>query len=385
MSMPFCCELTASGRGAVAVIHVAGPNVLADTGRLFTPVGTRPFGAGSPEICYGRWQNEGGQSAGEDLIVRRLDLQKLEIHCHGGRAAAGSIIESLGKLGYSPISQEQFLNERSVGQMSAFSKWTSQIRLAMTQAVTARTARWLLRQEQVAGAHLQTLADKIASEAPEAAEMVKSSLSWGGFGIHLTQPRRVVICGRPNVGKSSLINAIAGFERAIVHATAGTTRDTVRQNTAVDGWPIEIWDTAGWRISDDEIEQEGIDRALHLTHYVDLVIGVVDASQEWQSGDDEFLKLFEPDWVVWNKADIATKSSASQAKGDLMISAATGQGIDQLAKKIADSLVPELPPDNTLVPVNDEQILHLQESAKRLEENDPAGAIKQLELNSNLS
>jgi tRNA modification GTPase len=90
----------------------------------------------------------------------------------------------------------------------------------------------------------------------------------------------VVIAGPPNVGKSSLINALLGYQRAIVFDQPGTTRDVLTATTAIDGWPVELADTAGIREGDDAIETEGVARALAEIRAADLVVEVWDASQE---------------------------------------------------------------------------------------------------------
>ena len=90
------------------------------------------------------------------------------------------------------------------------------------------------------------------------------------LGLHLTSPWRVVVAGPPNVGKSSLINALVGYHRAVVFDTPGTTRDVVTVGTAIDGWPVELSDTAGIRPSDDRLESR-VGRAIEQTRQADLV------------------------------------------------------------------------------------------------------------------
>ena len=108
---------------------------------------------------------------------------------------------------------------------------------------------------------LSKLSDQIQSnQVPSAITGIEQSLALAEFGLNLTRPRSIVLCGHPNVGKSSLINALAGFQPAIVNPQAGTTRDVLSQSTAIDGWPVDLKDTAGLRISQDQVEAMGIEK-----------------------------------------------------------------------------------------------------------------------------
>ena len=118
------------------------------------------------------------------------------------------------------------------------------------------------------------------SDSTCAAKIVDQILEYRDVGLHLTMPWRVVIAGPPNVGKSSLMNAIAGYQRAIVSPLPGTTRDVVTITTAINGWPVQIADTAGLRDTVDELESAGIALAGAVVEQADLVIVVSDASVE---------------------------------------------------------------------------------------------------------
>ena len=112
------------------------------------------------------------------------------------------------------------------------------------------------------------------------AESSIEMLQFRDLGLHLTTPWRVVLAGAPNVGKSSLMNAIAGYQRAIVSPTPGTTRDVVTVTTAIDGWPVQLADTAGLRETQDELESAGVALADAAIGEADLVIVVSDASAD---------------------------------------------------------------------------------------------------------
>jgi tRNA modification GTPase len=162
------------------------------------------------------------------------------------------------------------------------------------------------------------------------------------------------LAGRPNVGKSSLLNALAGHDRAIVHPTAGTTRDAVTHATAIEGWPVELCDTAGLRDSENAIEQAGIELARERLADADLIILVRDQTEPWAAEDQAILDQWPKALVVHNKCDLAASRGARPA--GLSVSALCGSGIEQLLQTISDRLVPDPPPPGAAVPFTREQI-----------------------------
>ena len=159
-------------------------------------------------------------------------------------------------------------------------------------------------------------------------------------GALLREGIRVVIAGQPNAGKSSLLNALAGAELAIVSAVAGTTRDVVSQTIQIHGVPLHVADTAGLRESADEIERIGVERAWRQIGDADAVLFLHDLTRtaEWQWRDADAaiasrLPAGVPVLDVWNKLDAAEPSGAGTPAG-IAISAKTGQGIDALRQKL---------------------------------------------------
>ena len=129
---------------------------------------------------------------------------------------------------------------------------------------------------------IEQIESSLQAGAKDAArQQIEALLAHAATGLHLIRPWQVVVAGQPNVGKSSLINAIAGYQRAIVHSTPGTTRDIVSVQTAMDGWPVEISDTAGLRETGEKIEQAGIDLARQKILAADLIVLVFDNSLPW--------------------------------------------------------------------------------------------------------
>ena len=184
------------------------------------------------------------------------------------------------------------------------------------------------------------------------------------IGLHLTQPRKVVLAGRPNVGKSTLINALLGFERAIVFDQPGTTRDVITGMTAFDGWPFQLADTAGLRNTDDELEQAGIQRARRTVESADLVCLLLDTSCPPTPEDQELLAEFsrsETDdrpatIIVAHKADLPDQWPISIPDEAVRVSSATGVGIEKLISTIVEILIPKMPPAGTTIPITVRQI-----------------------------
>src|SRR5262249_16679891 len=145
---------------------------------------------------------------------------------------------------------------------------------ALAQASTARTAAILLDQYQGALARaIHEILDCWQSGDPNSGgHRLKSLVRYTGLGRHLTLPWRVVVAGAPNVGKSSLINRLAGYQRCVVSPWPGTTRDLVTTLIAIDGWPIELTDTAGLRTEGEMLEAQGIALARQAACAADLCL-----------------------------------------------------------------------------------------------------------------
>ncbi len=157
-------------------------------------------------------------------------------------------------------------------------------------------------------------------------------------GLRLNDGLRVAIIGRPNVGKSSLLNALAGSDRAIVTATAGTTRDVLRESLSLDGIVLELADTAGLRETDDEVEREGVRRAHGELQRADVVLLVTEANHVGQ--DLAFLEgvpVGIERLVLINKIDLdSTTDGSGRSDGEpwLRLSAKTGEGLDLLREQL---------------------------------------------------
>jgi tRNA modification GTPase len=312
-------------------------------------------------IVLGHWQSPGG----EELIVCRRASQRIEIHCHGGQAASAAIIEALLEHGCVQISWQQWLREHEEDKIAA------EALVALAAARTERTALILL--DQYKGALRQAVddLDRLVASFDRAAALDRAGrlLALAPLGRHLVEPWRVVLAGRPNVGKSSLINALVGYDRAIVYDAPGTTRDVVTASAAFDGWPVELSDTAGLRVSNDRLEAAGVELAVDRLCAADLVLLVFDASCPWSPNDAELAAAWPEALVVQNKCDLPEVAGKSRP-GGLRTSTVTGRGLPELEREIADRLVRRPPAPGEAVPFTDVQCQDLLQVQDALEHGD---------------
>ena len=358
--------LTPAGRGAVAVIGVKGPVEKLDAAfrQLFQAangklLSEQPLG----RICYGHW----GGEVSEDIVIARVSETCVEVNCHGGVAAVDRILVDLTNAGFATVSwQEQMSDEQSAFEVECYE--------TLLQATTSRTAVVLLEQQQgVLLVAIEQLARAVEQGSAAALAGVRALLQWAEFGVHLTEPWRVVISGRPNVGKSTLINALLGYSRSIVFDQPGTTRDVVTGETALDGWPIQLADTAGLRASDDPIEREGIERARRAIDDSDCRCFVFDLSLPRTSADESLLgeaARAERGIIVGNKSDLPRAWTESLPDEAVLISAAQGTGLDRLMARLVALLVPQVPTALTPVPVTRRQIAGLEDCRAALVRDD---------------
>jgi tRNA modification GTPase len=168
----------------------------------------------------------------------------------------------------------------------------------------------------------------------------------------------VVVAGPPNVGKSSLVNALAGFQRSVVAETPGTTRDVVGTLLAIDGWPIELIDTAGLRGDTEGVEEEGVRRAVLAARSADLCLWVADASAAPPASPPTPGAL-----LVVNKIDLPAGWDLDSLPGALRVSAKTGAGLAELCDALSRRLVPAVPAPGAAVPFTPEWCDRIEQAA----------------------
>jgi tRNA modification GTPase len=378
--------LTPPGRGAVAVVVAGGPLAMeAVEARFKAANGHRLSEQLLDRILFGQWHE--GEHREEVVILRGKD-DSLEIHCHGGPAPSQRIARALAEAGCEIVPWSTWQ------QRAADDSITAEADLALAWATTRRAAGILLNQRSGALAReIALIKQELTSGESDAAQDRLGNLSARAeLGLHLTQPWQVAIAGRPNVGKSSLINALVGYQRAIVFDQPGTTRDVLTAETAIDGWPVQLSDAAGLREADNALEAEGVRRARRQLQKADLILWVIDAS-ELRRGSNviELAQAelaeecrrdvldFPSRWLaVVNKIDLLAKPVVDDCGEVIYTSALTEFGIGRLLKAIAARLAPTPPPAGEGVPFTERQADLLKSALQRLEQGDISASLDDL-------
>ncbi len=372
-----CVVLTGVGRSAVAVIAVEGHDAIRVVSTCFR--GTSDLDLSSGQVRYGTWVGVGETNiAGESVVVTPLTDHEIEIHCHGGPAATQRIVADLQACGVILVGPDRW-------QPGDRSRLIREAQAILAGCLTARTAA--IAMDQLRGAMLNWASSRLESVArggvsPDTIRReAEAMLRLAPLGLRLTDPFRIVLIGPPNVGKSSLLNAIVGYDRSITFDGAGTTRDVLHAETVIDGWPVRLSDTAGIRESSEPIEQQGVVRARSAADQADLLLCVTEPALVDSIRGEPFA-LFEPTVAqktpmirLLNKADLRqdtagslneprsdTEGRESDREGfDLFTSALTGEGIDALMNMISRQLGQVIPEPGAPVPITQRQFESLCE------------------------
>ena len=344
--------LTPLGRGAVATLRVEGPGAVAVVAEHFVTRNSLSV----DRLVFGRF----GAEPAEEVVVRRESDAAVEIHCHGGLAAVRRLQQILVESGCRLVSWQDWAARHEPDPIAAAA------RIALAEATTPRTAAILL--DQYRGSLARALQEIDASlesgDSIAARQQIDALLARGPLGLHLVRPWQVVVAGRPNVGKSSLINAIVGFGRVIVHPTPGTTRDIVAVQTVLDGWPVELSDTAGLHDTGDAIERAGIELAKRKLAAADLILLVFDRTAAWSPSDRALLESQPGALAVHNKIDLAPEAG-TRPPGHA-VSALREEGIEELCRAIVGRLIPRPPSPGAAVPFTPEQLQQIHGYLRRV-------------------
>ena len=350
--------LTAAGPGAVAVIQLTSEDGHAADwlrGKIMSVSAADQQATAGQEmsvgrIHYGRWNDE-------DLVIVRTSESRFEIQCHGGSIAIDRIRKDLQDAG----ATEEFNGDEHRPSMIQ-EQIEREIELRLPAARSRKLAGLILA--QATNSLCADLTELRSTNAGSDSVVVKRERleRWRNVAGHLSRPWRVVLAGAPNVGKSSLMNAIAGMERSIVFDQPGTTRDIVEVDTVIDGWPFRFVDTAGIRMEGDAGENEslGIQQSNHAAEQCDVLCLVIDDRSESLASIERLLLRNLPmhTIVVRNKCDLAldediTKTSSAPfvALPRICVSASTRHGLGELLQWIKLTMVPEEPTEETAIPI----------------------------------
>jgi tRNA modification GTPase len=359
------------------VVRVWGERAIEIADAVFRP----DRGVRLAETAVGRLRlGRIGAGLGDEVVAVVIDdgPPAVEIQCHGGSAAVALVIDALEAAG-AARSRE---SPHAEGE-HASSDLAAQALVDLARASTFRTAEILLDQFHGAlGDELARLIGAIDQNCSAALAGLELLLERAATGLRLLSGWRIVIAGRPNVGKSRLLNALVGFSRAIVDPAPGTTRDVVRVHTSFGGWPVELADTAGLRRTDQVVESLGIERSRREQHHADLVLLVLDRSEPLSKFDRELIETTKGALLVANKSDLALAWLAGDADLDpssiTTVSAECGHGISSLIEAIIKRLVPDPPPPGGGVPFRAAQLELLAQARSSLLANDHAMATRLL-------
>lgn len=352
---------TAQGEGGIAIVRISGDKAESCLKRLFQPA----VAFESHRMYYGHLVQD-GQVLDECMAVlmraprsyTREDVA--EIHLHGGSFVAGSVLKALYALGVRPASAGEFTKRAFLNGRIDLSR--AEAVMALISAEGGRAARAAVRQlSGGVSSFIQTAQEKLlqllsgvaaAIDYPEeitfeeaAGEMTEGALSLAVELENACDERgariarsglEVVLCGCPNVGKSSLLNALSREEVAIVTDIPGTTRDILRSDMLLSGLKVRFVDTAGLRQNTDTIETIGVEKAKKAVASADVAVVVLDASRPLQAQDEALLSDTKdmPRIIVLNKWDLPAALNPADFENAVCVSAAKGQGMDQLEEKI---------------------------------------------------
>ena len=354
----------APGEGSVAIVRLSGPEAEAIGQRLFSAPGDQPWE--SHRVLYGHvCDPASGERVDEALLLlmrapRSFTRETVvEFHCHGGLISVQRVLELVLASGArralpGEFSQRAFLNGRlDLTRAEAISELVTArsrraAQLAMAGLDGGLNARIGVLRERLLDqlAELEARVDfeedlppldgnAVAAELQAVRLELERLVADGERGQLLRDGLRVAIVGRPNVGKSSLLNRLSCSERAIVTDLPGTTRDLVESELVLEGVPLTLLDTAGIRATTDRVEQIGIERSRSALQAADAVLLLFDLTTGW-CAEDAALRAFVPEGVpllvVGNKAD--QLAGASTAPADVCISALTGAGEHALVAQL---------------------------------------------------
>ena len=333
---------TPLGEGGLAVVRLSGPQALAVADKCFQPVGKsslKPSAAATHTIQFGKIVR--GKTTIDEVLLAVLRAPRtftredtVEITCHGGLLPAKLVLDTLLENGARPaepgeFTRRAFLNGRiDLAQAEAVADLIhSRTELALAAANEQLAGKLSQRINELRDEMLKTLAHVEAhidfpdeDISPDTKEQLLGRLERGlAFmdellrtateGQILRRGIRAAIVGRPNAGKSSLLNQLLGRDRAIVSPVPGTTRDTIEETANIRGLPVVFIDTAGLREARDEIEQEGIRRSHESLARAEFVLHVLDASERLTPADEKYLAEFavKKRILVVNKMDLPRK------------------------------------------------------------------------------
>ena len=366
---------TPLGEGGLAVLRLSGAQALSIAEQCFVPVGSsslKPTVAPSHTIHYGRIERDG--NVVDEVLVAVMRAPRtftredvIEITCHGGLLPAKLILDLLLESGArlaepGEFTKRAFLNGRiDLVQAEAVADLIhARTELALSAANEQLAGKLSQRIGSLRDDLVKTLAhieahidfpdediapdtkDQLLKRLEGAVTFMDTLLRTANEGQILRRGVRTAIIGRPNAGKSSLLNQLLGHDRAIVSATPGTTRDTIEETANIRGLPVVFIDTAGLREAGDDIEAEGIRRSRESLAKAELILHVLDGTEPFTNTDESLLREFEgrKRILVRNKSDQPNRLNLPEKfpLTTVDVSCTTGAGLEPLKDAIKECL-----------------------------------------------
>jgi tRNA modification GTPase len=370
---------TPPGEGGVAIVRLSGPDAERIAREIFFRSGGKNGALRSHTLHRGSIRSpKSGALVDECLAVLMRKPRSytgedvVELHCHGGQLVTRRVLElalARGARQAEPgeFTQRAFLNGRvdlaqaeavldltrartetgmrlALEQMhGGLSKWVATLREELLDILAEVEAAIDFSEEEIDHLPQQKLISNIESLKNRIAGIV-ASYEWGR--LH-REGARVCIAGRPNVGKSSLLNALLGAERVIVTPLPGTTRDVIEESVNLGGLAVALWDTAGIRETDNPIERAGIDFTRKHLDAADAILVVLDSSEPHTAEDESLMRAVrgKKGLLVLNKNDLPERldrswlAEAAPDKAIVSVSAKSGVGLDELKATLRELLL----------------------------------------------
>lgn len=381
---------TANGVGGVAIIRISGLGSLDILQKAFKPLGKVAVKDFEPYKLYvGEIECDGFTDFGMAVYFKApksyTGEDMVEIHCHGGVAIQQGVLKKIIELGALPATRGEFTKRAFLNGKLSLSSAEGLIDMINGESVAAVKAGYSLYRERLfqkvtamqdaltyalaeIGADidypeedLEELAlDTLNKTLNSTLEEINGLISGYSTGSKIKNGVKVALVGRPNTGKSSILNALLNYDKAIVSSVAGTTRDVVEGSLDINGVRFDFYDTAGIRNASDEIELKGIERSEKILNSSDIAVVVFDGASELTSEDLEIYEKAKSlnHIKVYNKRDLFNGE-----KDGLIISAKTGFGVDELKKALYDKAF-ESGVDRNAELITEERHLKALEKAK---------------------
>lgn len=360
---PIAAIATPPGKGAVGIIRLSGLNALEVAAKVWRGKDPRKLEGG--RFTYGTIVDARGEVLDEALMLvfraphSYTGQDAVELQTHGSPAVLRQVLQALLEAGARLAQPGEFTLRAYLNGRMDLAQAEAVLALVESESDAARrqALRGLARSlsQQIEGmaerlydllAHIQAWLDypeegvepaEIQTTVSEVLAEVERLLATAPAGRIAHKGARLALVGAPNAGKSSLLNALLGYERAIVTPIPGTTRDYLEAPLEIAGVPITAVDTAGVRQTDDPVERSGVERALKIAQEADLVLYLVDAAEPPPTPPD----------LPWERAlKVATKADLPPAWEDaefIRVSSQTGFGLEALRKAIHDKLIGQAP------------------------------------------